>query len=160
MTAVLLHLCLISTPTHNASGLVHSDLTSMNIGVDTSRHSNTTLIVAAVYVVSQMIFLVASLRIGICQKTGTRKCLVLFVAAWIAVILMLFWFYHGSIDATHETTFKLGFPGPTTWMLYVVWPTPVVMILVYCFKYSEWFYPKESRERFEELIRTNNDRQS
>lgn len=62
--------------------------------------------------------------------------------------IMAYWRY---ADAT-ETQYFGGLPTPTAWAIYGIWSIPVIMTLVYVFRFDEWILAKEDMEGFRELV--------
>ena len=59
--------------------------------------------------------------------------------------------YAGGTD----TGFFGGLPAPTAWMIYVVWPFPLLMILVCMAYFESQYFSDDDQRAFDDLIRSS-----
>lgn len=62
--------------------------------------------------------------------------------------IMAYWHY---ADATYTQYFG-GLPTPTAWAIYGIWSVPIIMTLVYVFRFDEWILDKQDMETFKVLV--------
>lgn len=62
--------------------------------------------------------------------------------------IMAYWHY---ADAT-QTQYFGGLPIPTAWAIYGIWSVPIIMTLVYVFRFDEWILDKQDMEAFKMLV--------
>lgn len=149
LTGVLI-VILLSEPLENSHGIGHAEFSTMKIGAASDRHQSPVIWMGLLYAVSQYVFLVASLLLGLSQLRPAACLVGLIGSLGVAILSTLFVFYNNSLSEPTELT--LGFPTASAWMVYVLWPLPILFIVLYCVKFDDWFYPTASRERFEKLL--------
>jgi len=135
-------------------GFEHDIFPSMEQGgPGAERHANTLWIAWAFAVVS-IVFYVACLLLGAGRhgKLGPTKVpfavgTVIFIGIFTAMFLSYRTF---STQETYELF--LGFPKPTAWMIYAVWPFPISFLILYYVTFDKWHFTDEDEQRLEELI--------
>lgn len=63
--------------------------------------------------------------------------------------VMAYWKY----AASETISYFGGLPSATAWMVYGLWSVPIIMTLVYVFKFDEWIMSPQDIKRFEELVK-------
>ena len=63
---------------------------------------------------------------------------VVYLAIWSALVLA----YHGQSIADGTALF-LGFPAPTAWMLFALWPCPLIFTVYYVVGFDRWIATPE-----------------
>lgn len=74
--------------------------------------------------------------------------MILYVMAYHFTVTS-YWAYAGEMT----TSYFLGVPSPTAWMIYALWSVPTIMTLVYVIKFNDWIMPPKDLERFNELVK-------
>ena len=103
----------------------------------------------------QLIFFTSCLLLGMRKRSGlgpVARPLLLAGLAWFAVWTGLFWSYYKYMTED-GSSFVLGLPTPTAWMLYGAWPYPVLFALYFVYIFHDWFLRKEDLQRFQQLLR-------
>ncbi len=101
-----------------------------------------------------LLVFVATIFIGARRKRSTGNLRYWLMAGSIAyaityhLSIMAYWRY---ADAT-ETQYFGGLPIPTAWAIYGIWSVPIVMTLVYVFRFDEWILDKQDMATFESLV--------
>jgi hypothetical protein len=149
LTSVLCYI-LVSEPVSNSSGNAHASFGTMKIGGPSDRHASPVIWIGAAYGVSQYVFLVALLLLGLSRPKPAASLIGLIGVLGGAVFVTLFVIYNNSQGQPLSIT--MGFQSSAAWMIYVLWPMPVLFIVLYCVKFDKWFYTLENRRRFEELL--------
>lgn len=54
---------------------------------------------------------------------------------------------------TGEAMYVLGFPLPTTIMLFVMWPIPLFFTFFYVFRFDQWVLSPEQESEFHQIVR-------
>jgi len=70
---------------------------------------------------------------------------------WVLVCCGLFWSYHSYMTEGSGSS-VLGLPAATAWMLYGVWPYPVLFVLYFIYIFHDWFLRKQDLEQFRQLL--------
>jgi hypothetical protein len=149
LTSVLFYILASEQPV-NANGIKHATFETMNVGGSAERHASPVIWIGLLYAVLQYVFLISSLTLGLSRLKPAVFFIGLFGSLCVAAVTTLFVLYDNS--ALDAPTMTLGFPTPSAWMVYVVWPVPVLFIIIYCVKFEDWFYTAENRQRFEQLL--------
>jgi hypothetical protein len=79
----------------------------------------------------------------------------LFVFVFSAVIVTT-----GSYFSEDSTSWFLSFPAPTAWMLYGVWPVPVVFMIWYSVHFDRRVLTEEDLEEFQRIVAAKRERES
>ena len=98
---------------------------------------------------------VLTIFIGAKRKNGIGPIRYWLAAGLIAYLgtyhltIMAYWKYAGS----DTTTYFLGLPSATAWVIYGLWSVPIITTLAYVFKFDEWIISPQEIKRFEELVK-------
>lgn len=151
----LLLLCILATltialflePPEAASGVVHPDFGTMSQGGDADRHEGR-LLGGWIYGSLQIGLFV--FLIGQCVPSGRpRRWLIgasggLYLAVYLALILS----YGKGVEGA---PFILGFPLPTAWLVFGMWPISALFAILYATQYAKWIYTPEDASRFQSI---------
>lgn len=74
-------------------------------------------------------------------------CGALYLLVW-ALLVVTYVRYRGGIDVA----LVLEFPLPTAIMLFVLWPFPLVFILLYTFGFKRWIFTDDDERTFQRLL--------
>jgi len=129
----------------------HPLYSSMTQGSVEHQRDATVVALGTAFGVLQLVFFITCLAFG----AGARgRPFVVFVIVG-ALHLVVF----GALVTAHthylsgaDSGLVLSLPEPTAWMLYVLWPLPVVFAGWYSFRFDQVIYPQESRTRFAQLL--------
>jgi hypothetical protein len=70
---------------------------------------------------------------------------------YAATFTAMVYAYQGyMLEQTHAMFLSL--PVPTAWMIYGVWPVPLVFMFLYMFTFDAWIFREEDLTRFEEIL--------
>ncbi len=101
-----------------------------------------------------IVVFVLTLFIGARRKNGLGP-----IRYWLAVGLLAYLgTYHLTIlaywkyAAVESTTYFLGLPTATAWVIYGLWSVPIITTLAYVFRFDEWIISPQEIKRFEELV--------
>jgi len=104
----------------------------------------------------QIAFFAAMLALGARSRRGLRGLGVPLIAAsliYLAVWSALVFTYHSQVSAEEPALF-LGFPTPTAWMLFAIWPCPLLFTLYYVVGFDRWIAtPQDLAELDQTLAR-------
>jgi hypothetical protein len=59
--------------------------------------------------------------------------------------------YEAYIDDTAVRLYG-GFPAPTAWMLYALWPAPLLFVVFYVAAFDRWTFRPEDERAFKEIL--------
>ena len=57
-----------------------------------------------------------------------------------------------------DVDFFGGLPAPTAWMIYVLWPFPLLMILACMFYFNSRYFSDDDQRTFDDLIRSSREK--
>lgn len=72
-------------------------------------------------------------------------------ALYLLIYSRLVWSY-AHYQAAPDAFFSMGFPQPTSWMIYGIWLFPYLFILLYSLTFNRWFVTAQDLARFKELL--------
>ncbi len=72
---------------------------------------------------------------------------ILYAATFTA---MVYTYQSYMLESSHRMFLSL--PVPTAWMIYGVWPAPLVFMFLYMFTFDSWTFRAEDLTRFEEIL--------
>ena len=70
-----------------------------------------------------------------------------------AVFLALILSYRGFMEDPLGAGIVLGFPTPSAWMMYGVWGAPVILVLLYVWRFDSWIWSAGDEEEFHRLVK-------
>lgn len=102
----------------------------------------------------QILFFVCLLAYG-GQKQGRlgplKVPLIIGGIVYAAIFISMLYTYQGYILEQNHAMF-LSLPVPTAWMIYGLWPVPLVFMFLFMFKFDSWIFRQEDMARFEEIL--------
>ena len=140
-----------------SSGFEHDRFATMRQGgPGTERHA-TTLWIGWAFVIFQVLFFGGCLGMGMERRRGGEASLgpakrpLIFGTLVLAAIFtaLIFSYQRYATEETH--TLFLGFPRPSAWVFYAVWPFPVFFMVVYMRIFDRWFFTEEDERKVAEL---------
>lgn len=159
--AVLLVLCgavttvLFTPEPENSRGLAHPDFSTMQIGGDSVARYEPIRIASWVFALACVCLFSTLLMLANRHDAGTRfsirwmlglGCVVHLVAMTGALVC-----YESYIVADNPNL-QLGFPTPSTWMLFAVWPAPLVFVFVYVLGFNRWIFRDVDEQAFRKIL--------
>jgi hypothetical protein len=110
--------------------------------------------------VLEIAFFVAMIALGASNRRGLRGLGLLlivtglaFVSVWSALVLA-----YRAYASDAESVLFLGFPAPTAWMLFALWPLPVFFVFFYTAGFERWVAtPRDIAEIEKRLARLRLD---
>lgn len=151
----ILLLCILDTlgfalftePPEAVSGVAHPEFGSMSQGGDASRHEGR-LVGGWLYGSLQIGLFV--FLIGQCVPSGRpgRWLIGASGGAYLAIYLGLILSYGKGVEGA---PFLLGFPLPTAWLVFGMWPISAIFAVLYATQYTKWIYTPEDAKRFQAI---------
>lgn len=74
-------------------------------------------------------------------------------AAFLALVLS----YRGFMEDPLGGGLVLGFPAPSAWMMYGVWGAPLILVLLYVWRFESWIWSAADEEEFHRLVKAYGD---
>ncbi|MXW02700.1 MAG: hypothetical protein F4X59_07680 [Holophagales bacterium] len=144
----------------SSSGFEHERFSTMRHGGPGAERHATTLWIGWAFVVFQVLFFGGCLAMGMERRKdggaslGPAKQPLIFGTLVLAAIFtaLVFSYQRYATEETH--TLFLGFPRPTAWVFYAVWPFPVFFMIVYMRIFDRWFFTEEDERKVAELAAT------
>ncbi len=160
VSLALLLLAVFSLPEPPQShGAIHPKYATMEHGGDSVERSGHVLWLGWGLGVLQIALFVSMIALAASPCRGLRGLglpLVLaglcFASVWTALVLSYRAYAMGA-----ETALFLGFPAPTAWLLFGIWPVPILFVAFYALGFDRWVVtPRELTDleaRLEQLRR-------
>ncbi|MCY3969657.1 MAG: hypothetical protein OXG74_06975 [Acidobacteria bacterium] len=141
----------------SSSGFEHDRFATMRQGGPGAERHATTLWIGWAFVVFQVLFFGGCLAMGMERRRdggaslGPAKQPLIFGTLVLAAIFtaLVFSYQRYATEETHSLF--LGFPRPTAWVFYAVWPFPVFFMVVYMRIFDRWFFTEEDERKVAEL---------
>jgi hypothetical protein len=102
----------------------------------------------------QIGFFAAMLALGARSRRGLRglglpliAASLVYLAIWSALVLA----YRSQTNAEDPVLF-LGFPAPTAWMLFALWPCPLIFTFYYVVGFDRWIATPEDLAELEQTL--------
>ncbi len=138
-------------------GFEHDRFATMRQGGPGAERHARTLWIGWVFVIFQVLFFGGCLAMGMERRRPegaslgpAKRPLIVFTLVLAAIFTALVFSYQRY--ATEDThTLFLGFPRPTAWVFYAVWPFPVFLMVVYMRIFDRWFFTEADERKVEEL---------
>jgi hypothetical protein len=93
----------------------------------------------------QIAFFAAMLALGARSRRGLRglgvpliAASLIYLAVWSALVLA----YRSQVSV-EDPVLLLGFPAPTAWMLFALWPCPLIFTVYYVIGFDRWIATPE-----------------
>jgi len=103
----------------------------------------------------QIAFFAAMLALGARSRRGLRglggpliAASLVYLAIWSALVLT----YHGQLNAENPALF-LGFPVATAWMLFAIWPCPLIFTVYYVVGFDRWIATPEDLAELDRTLK-------
>jgi len=151
----IIALLAITPPPANVTGQAHDVYKTMLKGGTSMSADSTTNILAYLFGLCATGLLCLFLILGAIRKgklDGIRPWLIMASVAYLAANSLTYISDSYYVETAH-TRFFLGWPVPTAWMIYIMWSTPTLFVLMYIFKFRDWILTEEDEARFEELVK-------
>ena len=102
----------------------------------------------------QIAFFAALLALGARSRRGLRglgapliAASLFYLAIWTALVVAYRSYANGG-----DPVLFLGFPAPTAWMLFALWPCPVIFTLYYVVGFDRWIATPEDLAELERTL--------
>jgi hypothetical protein len=126
-------------------GIAHSEFAGMQqSGVDAEPDAGL-LWLGWSFGALQIAFFAAMLALGARSRRGLRglgvpliAASLVYLAIWSALVLA-----YRSQASAEDPALLLGFPAPTAWMLFALWPCPLIFTLYYVIGFDRWIATPE-----------------
>ncbi len=154
--AALLLWAAAGEPHPDAAGTAHPERASLLSGGDGAARGRPLLDLAWAYGAAAIAFFAIAFALALRRRgQGLGPVRVpfwisvgLYQLAWLGLLLA----YAAFLRAPAEAPFVFGFPLPTAIMLFVLWPLPVLFMLIYLRFFSRWVWTAEDEERAARLV--------
>lgn len=135
-------------------GAPHPEYSSMLHGGDGAARHGPVLWLGWGIGVLEILFFVACMALGARKGDSLRGLglpLVAAAAVYIAVWTCLIVSYQ-SYMTVPDPTLYLALPAPTAWMLYVMWPIPLIFVCLFVFGFRRWVLSEEDEVKFRRIV--------
>lgn len=156
---LILSLWILPIP-DNAGGMAHPEYKTMLHSGANILATTTTRTVSFLFGLGVIMLFYFFIRFGANRKKDSGK-LSLWInisfVAYLIVYAMTFLSYL-NYESTGHDTFFFGWPTPTAWMIYGMWSTPIILVLVYVIKFKDWVLDDEDEEEFQKILQRRKER--
>lgn len=139
-----------------STGILHPDFKTMLHGGVTMKGNIALQVLSFLFGFALLSLIFALIFLGARkggQPTGARRWIWLGYGLTIFNYLMIFTSYLKSLHG--DTSFLLAFPTASAWMLYGLFISPAIVVIIYVWRFNDWVLTEEDMERFRELVEEN-----
>lgn len=140
--------------TPSGHGIAHPKFATMQSGGDGMARHQPVLWLGWVFAMLQIALFISLLAYG-GEKQGRlgplKVPLLVGGVLYAAIFTALIYSYYQYMQEDKHAMF-LSLPIPTAWMIYGVWPIPMVFMFAYMLTFDRWVFRPEDRRRFEQLL--------
>jgi len=158
---VIILVLFLTTPPEFVTGQPHSEFKTMLKGGGSLSQFTTTKALGLFFGLCTVAMLCGFLILGAIRRHSLSQIRPWLLLASLVYCLVFVITYYADITYVEEghTRFFMGWPIPTALMIYAMWSSPVLFVLIYEFKFRDWILPVKEEERFYELLadRKNNE---
>jgi hypothetical protein len=136
-------------------GIPHPSIATMQQGGDGEQRYAPIRAATWVFAVCMVVFFTALLALASRrQQTNRLQATLLWTGCLVHLFSMV-----GMLRSYEAYLFDAapslyaGFPAPTAWMLYVLWPAPLWFVVLYVIGFDRWTFRPEDELAFQELMR-------
>ena len=146
-------------------GFEHNRFPTMRQGGSGAERHATTLWIGWAFVLLQVLFFGGCLAMGMERRRaggaslGPAKRPLIFGTLVLAAIFTALVFSYQRYAAEETHTLFLGFPRPSAWVFFAVWPFPAFFIVAYYRLFDRWFFTEEDERRVAELAAAQRQRE-
>ena len=159
--AVLLALCgvvlaiALIEEAPDSRGLDHPVHETMRQGGSPERHDRV-LFWGWLYGTLSIVLFASMLALGLRRRgalpTGAKRSLLFGSALYAAVFALLVLSYRAYAESGADGSLSGSFPRPSAWMLYGVWPVPLIFTFFYVRNFDRWVMSDDDVADFERLV--------
>lgn len=138
----------LSSPVPDAaSGATHPTFPSMSEGGTSERHEGR-LWLGWIYGSLQIVLYTFCVFFVVSKAKSGRVWILISGVIYLSVFAALILNYRNGLE---NASFSLGFPFPTSLLIFGMWPVAALFALLYVVGYSSWIYSLDDARRFEAL---------
>ncbi len=153
MAAVLIAVSTGPVP-DNAAGLAHATVAAMSIGGDgparAAAHGHWPFLFHSFTLMFAGALIYMAVRPA--DRTPTVRRVFVGIAAVQIAIWAAIWFSYMAAQSGPQVAIVLGFPLPTSWMLYAGWASLTLHSLYYCFAFRSIVFSDADEAEFQALL--------
>ena len=144
----------------NAAGTLHPTYKTMFHSGDNVLGSTTTRVLSFLFGLGVIMMFYFFILFGADRKKSTGKLRLWINIAFIAylIVFTLSFFSYLNYETTGHNNFFMGWPTPTAWMIYGMWSTPVILVLIYVIKFKDWILDEEDEAEFQRILARRKER--
>lgn len=105
----------------------------------------------------QIVFFVCCLALGTRSAGGHRRALLAGGVIYGMAFTLMMISYRQYAESGSAGLF-LGFPAPTAWMFFALWPAPVFFLVLYVVRFDRWILTSKDMDRFREIVAARRQR--
>ncbi|MYA08868.1 MAG: hypothetical protein F4060_13245 [Holophagales bacterium] len=141
----------------STSGFEHDRFSTMRQGGPGAERHARTLWIGWAFILFQVLFFGGCLAMGMERRRnggaslGPARGPLVFATLVLAAIFTALVFSYQRYAGGETHALFLGFPRPTAWVFYAVWPFPAYLMFVYMRIFDRWFFTEEDERKVAEL---------
>lgn len=141
----------------SSSGFEHDRFSTMRQGGPGEERHARTLWIGWAFILFQVLFFGGCLAMGMERRRnggaslGPARGPLVFATLVLAAIFTALVFSYQRYATGETQALFLGFPRPTAWVFYAVWPFPAYLMFVYMRIFDRWFFTEEDERKVAEL---------
>ncbi|MYB19063.1 MAG: hypothetical protein F4Y16_08775 [Holophagales bacterium] len=138
----------------DSRGADHPVHETMRQGGSSERH-DAVLPWGFLYGLLSIVLFVAVMALGLRRRgrlpAGSRRALWSGLALYALTFMLLVLSYRGYVEPGADHALFGSFPRPSAWMLYGIWPVPLLFALLYMWNFDRWVISEDEVAEFERL---------
>jgi len=138
----------------DSRGTDHTVHETMRQGGSSERH-DAVLPWGFLYGLLSIVLFVAVMALGLRRRgrlpAGSGRALWLGLGVFAVVFTLLVLSYRAYVEPGADRALFGSFPRPSAWMLYGVWPVPLLFALLYMWNFDRWVISEDEVADFERL---------
>ncbi len=154
LCAVVLAVALTDEPA-DGRGIDHPGFGTMRQGGDSDRH-DAVLPLGWLYGTLSIVLFAGLMALGLRRggrlPGGSGAALLVGLALVVLVFTLLVLSYRAYVAPDAARTLFGSFPRPSAWMLYGLWPVPLVFAALYMRNFDRWVISEDEVAEFEQLV--------
>lgn len=155
LCCILLSVIAVTPAASNATGIPHPTIPYMRVGGDGLARVSEIGIYAYLFQGLTLINFAMYFLLGISRRKRDRWLYLSLLAYLSLTIFIWHRIFSGHLDFLNsgESPLLMGFPVCTSWMLYGVWGSGMLLILLYCLCFPRYIYCADDQLQFEAILR-------
>lgn len=156
LCGILVLICL-APGVDNAAGIAHPQYESMRAGGDGLARIEPIKALAFAFQVVVLAQFACFIALGVSEQRRDPTFYGLMAACYVITVVVWWQLFarHQAFLASAETSYFLGFPTATAWVVYGIYLAGVTFIGIYVFGFKRYIWSDEDQQKFDQLLAEN-----